>query len=411
MSTLTSATAPGGVAATARQRDQLLAAAAALARHVDFERVMQELAQQVRHLLPYDGLAVALVSGDGTDPRLVFHDGFDSPTHPAAGDPRTTDESHAARADESAAASVARRLAPRWAEALAAGRVVLHRAGDSVTLTAPLTGSRGAEGALTVALESAEATQRPQEMEQVLAVVAELLAAAIERTRIARRAGDRRRLEAIGEVATGVAHEMRTPLFGISSAAQLLRFRAREDPVLERNVGRILREVERLNSLAADLLEVGRSRPPSLAPGDPDVVWDRVLEGYRGQLESRSLIVRRARPPGATRIPIDAEQLTQAFIHILENAVEAAPVESDLTLASAVLPGGAWRASLQNAGAPIPAEALPRVFDLFVSTKQGNTGVGLSIAQRVVHEHGGTIAVESADGVGTVVTVTLPAPG
>ena len=402
MSALPTSTAPGGTIAAARQRDELLATAAALSRHVESERVFQELAQRLRHLIPYDGLAVALLSAETAEPRLVYRDGFergaDGGGEVASGEPR---------ADESDFSALERHLSPRWAEALATARVVAHRSPAGVELTAPIPGAQGPAGALTVAAEDAEYAQRPAEAERMLAVVAELLGSAIDRTNVARRAAERRRFDAIGEVATGVANEMRTPLFGISSAAQLLRFRAREDPVIERNVGRILREVERLNSLAADLLEVGRSRPVSLAPGDPDVVWERVLEGYRGLLESRSLIVRRTRARGTARVPIDAEQLAQAFIHVLENAVEAAPAESDLTLTTTLLANGAWRSALHNPGAPIPPEALPRVFDLFISTKRGTTGVGLSIAQRIVHEHGGSIGVQSSAS-GTVVTITLP---
>src|SRR5215211_4487909 len=106
--------------------------------------------------------------------------------------------------------------------------------------------------------------------------------------------------EARAEIIEGLTREMRNPLFGISSAAQLLRFRAREDPVVERNVGRILREAERLNALVADLLEYGRPRPLAAAAGDPDEIWDEVLEGNRALLEMRSLALARtrARPPG-----------------------------------------------------------------------------------------------------------------
>jgi signal transduction histidine kinase len=69
---------------------------------------------------------------------------------------------------------------------------------------------------------------------------------------------------------------------------------------------------------------------------------------------------------------------------------------------------GAWRCRLTNGGPPIPPEMLPRVFELFLSTKPGSTGVGLALAQRIVEEHHGTISIESAAETGTTVTVTLP---
>ncbi len=217
------------------------------------------------------------------------------------------------------------------------------------------------------------------------------------------------RLEAIGEVTAGVAHEFRNPLFGISSAAQLLRFRVRDDPVIEKNVGRILREVERLNNLVAGLLEYGRPHATRLEPGDPDAVWDDVLEDQRGRLESRALLLHRTRDAASVHCAIDAGRLAQVFINLLVNATDAAPEGTDLTLQSSVLPSGAWCCRLHNGGTAIPVDALPRAFEIFFSTKPGGTGLGLALCQRIVEEHGGTIGLESAPDRGTAATVTIPA--
>ena len=218
----------------------------------------------------------------------------------------------------------------------------------------------------------------------------------------------RRRVEILGEVSTGIANELRNPLLGISSAAQLLRYRAREDPVVEKNVGRILREVERLNRLVTALLEYGRTEPLRLVPGDPDAVWDGVLEESRGRLETRSLHLDRTRAPARATCAIDAEQLAKVFVGVLENAIDAAPAASDLALESELQQGGAWRCRLRNAGAAIPPDVLPRVFDLFYSTRPGGAGIGLALCQRIVEEHRGTIGIESASATGTTVTIELP---
>ena len=218
----------------------------------------------------------------------------------------------------------------------------------------------------------------------------------------------RRRVEILGEVSTGIANELRNPLLGISSAAQLLRYRAHEDPVVEKNVGRILREVERLNRVVTALLEYGRTEPLHLASGDPDAVWDAVLEENRGRLESRSLHLDRTRAPAPATSPIDAEQLAKAFQSVLANAIDASPAASDLSLESELLPDGAWRCRLRNAGAAIPSEVLPHVFELFFSTRPGGAGIGLALCQRIIEEHRGTIGIESTAGSGTTVTVLLP---
>jgi signal transduction histidine kinase len=228
------------------------------------------------------------------------------------------------------------------------------------------------------------------------------------REMLVRRLDHKRRFEAIGEVSAGVAHELRNPLFGISSAAQLLRFRVKDDPIVEKSVGRILREVERLTNMVTALLEFGRPSPIALAAGDPDAVWDDVLENHRGLLESRALLLQRTRPEPAARCALDPKQFAQVCVNLLVNAADAAPEASDLSLHSSVLPDGAWSCRLRNEGAPIPPEVLPRVFEIFFSTKPGATGIGLALCQRIIEEHGGAITLESAAEGGATVTVELP---
>ena len=218
----------------------------------------------------------------------------------------------------------------------------------------------------------------------------------------------RRRLEAIGEVAAGVAHELRNPLFGISSAAQLLRFRVRDDPVIEKNVGRILREVERLNGMVASLLEYGRPAPLRLTRTDPDEVWHDVIGVQRGLLESKALVIRHEPATPRAICQVDVEQLAQAFFHLLVNAADAAVEGSDLALVSSRLPDGSWHSRLHNTGSPIAPEVLPRVFELFFSTKPAGTGIGLALCQRVMEEHEGRITIDSSAEQGTIVGITLP---
>jgi signal transduction histidine kinase len=223
-----------------------------------------------------------------------------------------------------------------------------------------------------------------------------------------RRVESKRRLEAIGEVAAGVAHELRNPLFGISSAAQLLQFRIKEDPVVAKNVGRILREVERLNRMVTSLLEFGRPNAAHLVPADPESVWDDILDGERARLEARQLTIRRGRPEHPVRSLIDLEQLGQVCRNILVNACDAAPEGSELVLMSQVSPVGGWRCRLSNGGQAIPPDVLPHVFEFFYSTKAGGTGIGLALCQRIMDEHGGTISIDSIPEFGTTLTLTLP---
>ncbi len=368
-----------------RSRDALVEIGLALARTIDLDRVLHEVATLVDRALPGDGVVIALA--DDETAALRARHGVST---------------------ERALPELESQLTPLWLEALANGRAVVQRVGDSAAITAPMVSTEGVTGAITVLGVRPQPDGAFTEALQLLTTVAAQTEAAIERAALVRRVEHTRRLEAIGEVAAGVAHELRNPLFGISSAAQLLRFHANADPIVEKNVGRILREVERLNRMVAALLEYGR--PHALRPvsGDPEAVWDDVLDTQRGRFESGGVTMQRSRATPAARIPIDPEQLGQVFLNVLGNALDAAPAGSRITLSGSTLPSGAWRCRLHNAGPPIPPETLPRVFEIFFSTKTGGTGIGLALCQRIVEEHRGTIAIESRTETGTAVTITLP---
>jgi PAS domain S-box-containing protein len=376
------------ISASHRSREALIETGIALSHAIDVARVYEEVSRQVRRAFPSTGVVIAVADDDTAEIRIVHRWGF------AGAGPSTALEAH---------------LMPNWLEALADGHIV--RRGDmglELEITVPLTSAEGVLGAITLTTESIRSAQELEEAERVLSVIAAQTAVAIERAWLVRRVEHKRRLEAIGEVAAGVAHELRNPLFGISSAAQLLRFRAREDPVVEKNVTRILREVDRLNRMVTSLLDFGRPASAHLAPGDPEALWDELLDLERERLAQHRLSLRRARPEHGVRCLIDAEQLKQVYLNILVNAVDAAPEGSELSLVSSVLPNGSWRCRLTNGGPAIPPEVLPHVFEFFYSTKPGGTGIGLALCQRIMDEHGGSIFIDSAPETGTSVTLALP---
>lgn len=209
-------------------------------------------------------------------------------------------------------------------------------------------------------------------------------------------------------ISLALAHELRSPVLGIASAVQLLRYRNSDDPLIERNLGRVLRETERLNAIITALLDYGQPAPLQPIPDDPNTLWTAVVENHRGMLESRAILVRRNDSSAQTTCAIDREQLVEALGHVLANAIEAAPEGSDLVIESALTPDGDWRSRLHNEGPPVAAEVLPHAFDPLVTNKPGHIGTGLAIAYRIVNEHGGTIALENAPAGGVTATITLP---
>jgi len=371
-----------------RSREALIHTGIALSEAISLDRVYEEVGVQLLRAVPSTGFVIALADDDTAELRITHRLGY-------LGQP------------DGETARLERRLLRTWLDALAKGHVVLEHSSAGLELTAPLVSAEGVLGAITLCAESIESAQALDEAERVLTVIAAQTAVAIERAWLVRRVEQKRRLEAIGEVAAGVAHELRNPLFGISSAAQMIRLRAQDDSMVDKNVGRILREVERLSRMVTSLLEFGRPNAAHLVPGDPEIVWDDILEGERARLDGRSLSLQRTRADGC-RVLLDGEKLGQVFRNVLVNACDAAPEGSELQLHSQVTPAGAWRSRLTNGGPSIPPDVLPHVFEFFFSTKSGGTGIGLALCQRIIDEHGGTIGIDSAAEQGTTITVVLP---
>jgi len=219
-----------GAAPVAAER-RMLDAAIALAPTISLERVAHETAQQLRRAIACDAIAIALSDAEFGPFELVHQIGFNDDRR-----------------------ELASALLSSWERAVTEGITVLRDRERATELTVPIASGR-VRGAITIVVGSIESPQQLEEIESLVASIGAQTASAIDRARDVDRLTQRRRLQAISEVSAGIARELRNPLFGISSAAQLLRFRVRDAPVVERNVGRILREVERLNAIVSSLLE------------------------------------------------------------------------------------------------------------------------------------------------------------
>ncbi len=238
------------------------------------------------------------------------------------------------------------------------------------------------------------------------------------------------RLAAIGEVAAGAAHEIRNPLFGISSVAQILMAEVQFDPVHQELLAAMQAEIRRLNTLVEDLLEYGRPSKLERTPQALEQIWDEILGLAREELAEASLRVSRDIQEGLPCISADGNKLRQVFLNLLRNAIQATPPGGRITVRiaqmghAALPPALLWglRATaadgdpsreyvvsqLTDTGVGIPAADLDRVFELFFTTKSAGSGLGLPICRRIVEDHGGAIGVESVDRVGSTFTVALP---
>ncbi len=240
----------------------------------------------------------------------------------------------------------------------------------------------------------------------------ELVADVTERERLQARLTEAERLAAAGELAAGVAHEIRNPLAAIVNATSLLG--AEEMLTGDERVhtlGVVKKEARRLNRILSDFLVFARPRQPKPLVGDIREVVDHVSALIRddpGRAQDIELMVRV--DPAVSPLPFDADQITQVLWNIARNGIEA--MDGCGRLGIDVFPRASDLAIvIADTGRGMPPDERRRVFDPFFSKKQAGTGLGLTIARRIVSAHGGRIEVDSTPGRGTQFTVLLPLAG
>jgi signal transduction histidine kinase len=220
---------------------------------------------------------------------------------------------------------------------------------------------------------------------------------------------NKERFAAMGRVVAGAAHEIRNPLFGISSVGQILE-RELDNPAHRELVRALLSETKRLNQLVEELLLYGK--PMVLRPKDCDVaaVCKEVLDMHRDELKRLEIGISTDLHVKPIPAYLDANQVRQVFLNLFRNAIDATPPGGTLTV-RLLLEDRYIIVTIADTGIGIPEDNRDKIFDLFFTTKPKGTGLGLAICKKIVQDHGGEIAVESADGKGTTVTVKLPYRG
>lgn len=219
------------------------------------------------------------------------------------------------------------------------------------------------------------------------------------------------RLATIGELASGVAHEIRNPLFGISSVAQILAREVQFDPPHQELLSGMQAEIRRLNAMVQDLLLYGRPSKLSVGPVKLAQMWEDILSLHADEIAGRGITVERALPGDLPPVPADGDKIRQVFLNLLKNALEATPPGGTIRIAVGQrdgLAGGEGLVQVADTGPGIAPADLGRIFDLFFTTKASGSGMGLPICRRIVEDHGGEIHVASVEGRGTTFTVRLP---
>jgi two-component system, NtrC family, sensor histidine kinase PilS len=219
------------------------------------------------------------------------------------------------------------------------------------------------------------------------------------------------KLAAVGELAAGIAHEIRNPLASISGSVQVLKNSSTPGSPEQRLMEIVVAESQRLSSILEDFLRYVRPKERAEEPVDAPSALDDVLTllAHGDEVSSRHRVVQDVDPRSVV-VQADPGQLRQIFWNVARNALAAMPGGGTLTV-SARIQGGHWNVSFRDEGHGMTTGERDRLFTPFAHSFPGGTGLGLAIVYRIVEEHGGTIRVDSAAGRGTIVSISLPLAG
>jgi PAS domain S-box-containing protein len=221
------------------------------------------------------------------------------------------------------------------------------------------------------------------------------------------------KLATLGQVAAGIAHELRNPLVGIGSTAKVLLEEFQTTDPKREEVDVILSETKRLDRIVNQIVDYARPRQLKPTRFDLSLLVDEVLRTMKPRLEDKHLTIETVLSSMTSEIYADRDQLKQVLLNVVHNSIDATPAGGPaVEITSHELfrderPGIVIQ--VRDAGAGIPPELLPHVFDPFVTSgKRNGTGLGLAICKNIVESHGGDIYVTSGVGKGTIAGIWMP---
>jgi two-component system NtrC family sensor kinase len=233
-----------------------------------------------------------------------------------------------------------------------------------------------------------------------------------EKAKLEARLREAQKMEVIGSLAGGVAHEVRNPLNAIMALTDALDREVGGNPEYKTFMMHMRTQVDRLTTLMNDLLELGKPVEQSklLTESLTEIVAISVDAWKQSKFgRGREVTVVLAGSAEGAYILADSKKLQQVFINLLDNAAQHSAEGSPVRIAVLPPANGQVEVQVVDAGAGIPADILPRVFDTFFTTRRGGTGLGLSIVKHIIEKHGGSIVLANNDPPpGCTATVMLP---
>src|SRR5437868_10022019 len=214
-------------------------------------------------------------------------------------------------------------------------------------------------------------------------------------------------LATLGELATGLAHEIRNPLAGIAGVIEII---GRDLPPTSpaRSVLKDVRqEIARINRIVTDLLQTARPHPPKVRKSDLNTTVEHAVMLGRQQALSKATEITLRKDPSLPELEHDSDQIHQVLLNLLLNSLQAIDVNGKIAV-TVELQGKNAVIEVVDNGRGIAPDHLPNIFRPFYTTKGDGTGLGLSLARRIIEDHHGRIDVTSTVGTGTTFAVVLP---
>ena len=232
------------------------------------------------------------------------------------------------------------------------------------------------------------------------------------------------KLASLGEIISGIAHEIKNPLTGISCAVQVFQSEMKEDDSRRAVTTEILDHIKRLDRTVKDLLNYAKPKPPSFMPLNVNDMLNKAVFFVYPEAKKKNVIIDSIVEGDVPDVMMDPDQIQQVFLNMIINAVQAMPDGGELKISVSeadlyneeidgrlkeLFPGEkAVSIRFEDTGKGIDQAYMDSIFDPFFTKKSKGTGLGLAISQRIVQEHGGEIAVKSEVNKGSVFTIYLP---
>ena len=214
-------------------------------------------------------------------------------------------------------------------------------------------------------------------------------------------------LATLGELATGLAHEIRNPLAGIAGVIEIIGRDLPESSPARAMVKDVRLEINQINRILTDLLETARPHPPKMMRSNLNVTVEHAVMLARQQVLSKPIRIDVIPSPDLEEVEHDSDQIHQVVLNLLLNAVQAIEGSGAVTVTLGSHDNLA-SISVTDTGRGMSEQQLSQIFRPFYTTKGNGTGLGLSLAQRIVQEHHGRIDVTSGLGKGSTFEVLLP---